>query len=133
MVVFTKLDRLEFKQQKLLKAEYINSGMDRAAATSRAKEECISAASEAYEESCVFVLKSKLVPHAWTDYCAVSYKRKHLRTSSMIMRLFIRVLDPESIVGLIKLTTSTLSESESLNVMWASAQMVSCLCCQIMV
>ena len=78
MIVFTKVDRLEFREQKRLKAEYIKAGMDKAMAAAKAKEESIEAAQEAYEESCVSVLKSKLVPPAWTHYCAVSYKRENL-------------------------------------------------------
>ena len=77
IVVFTKIDRLEFKEQKRLKAHYISSGVDKVAATRNAKADCIDAAKKAYEESCVRVLKSSLVPAAWTHYCAVSNKRKN--------------------------------------------------------
>ncbi|EKM49677.1 uncharacterized protein PHACADRAFT_265240 [Phanerochaete carnosa HHB-10118-sp] len=105
IVVFTKIDRLEFREQKRLKSEHIQSGMDKASATAKAKQDCIAAGVKEYEKSCVGVLKSDLVPNAWTHYCAVSYKH------------------PESIISLIQLTTSTLSDSEALNVMWASAQM----------
>ena len=75
IIVFTKLDRLEFKEQKRLRAEYAQSGLDKATAIVKARQDCIAAALKAYEKSCVGVLKSKLVPPAWARYCAVSNKR----------------------------------------------------------
>lgn len=105
IVVFTKLDRLEYREQKRLRAEYIKAGMDKKDASAKAKTDSIGAAMKEYEKSCVNVLKSDLVPDAWAHYCAVSNKH------------------PETIVNLIGRTTSTLSESEALNVMWASVQM----------
>ena len=123
IIVFTKIDRLEFKEQKRLKAEYISSGVDKVTATKRAKDVRIAAARSAYEKSCVSVLKSSLVPPAWTHYCAVSNKSKVV---CHILELRADVcIDQDLIVNLIKLTTSTLSQSETLNIMWASAQMVS--------
>ncbi|KAE9410719.1 hypothetical protein BT96DRAFT_912200 [Gymnopus androsaceus JB14] len=95
IVVFTKMDRLQFREQKRIKKSYVDSGMDSKAATAKAKVDC----------SCVKVLESSLVPKAWTKYCAVSNKNH------------------DSILQLIETTKSTLNESEALNVLWASAQM----------
>ena len=98
--------------------------MDRARANAKAKEDCIATALNVYEKTCVSVLRSTLVPPAWTLYCAVSYKR-----ALSILIYFLRSLrdsvDSESIIELIRMTKSTLDQSEALNIMWASAQMVS--------
>jgi len=105
IVAFTKIDRLEFKEKKRLKKMYVEMGMDAKQALDRAKTECVAAAAAEYNKYCVEILESDLVPPAWTRYCPVSYKH------------------PESIIKLIELTKSTLAESESLNILWASAQM----------
>lgn len=74
IVVFTKMDRLQFREQKRIKKSYVDSGMDSKAATAKAKVDCVAAAISEYEQSCVKVLESSLVPKAWTKYCAVSNK-----------------------------------------------------------
>jgi hypothetical protein len=76
IVAFTKVDRLEFKEQKRIKRQYLDQGMPSKEALQRAKAECIAAAAEEYEKCCVAVLQSDLVPPAWTRYCAVSNKRE---------------------------------------------------------
>jgi hypothetical protein len=78
IVVFTKMDRLRFREQKRLTKQHIGLGMDTNEAKARAKVECIGAADAAYEESCVKVLQSDLVPRAWKHHCAVSYKRESM-------------------------------------------------------
>lgn len=106
IVVFTKLDRLQFREQKRLKKLYIDQGMDPKSAQAKAKLDCVAAAKKQYETSCVAILQSKFVPAAWTRFCPVSNKQH------------------DSITNLIELTKSTLQQSESLNILWASAQMV---------
>src|ERR1700734_1563943 len=72
IVVFTKVDRLQFKEQKRIKKSYVENGMDQKSPTAKAKIDCVAAAAAQYEKSCVQVLKSGLVPPAWMKYCAVS-------------------------------------------------------------
>ncbi|KZP09568.1 hypothetical protein FIBSPDRAFT_900413 [Athelia psychrophila] len=105
IVVFTKIDRLQFKEQKRIKKSYVEGGMDAKTATAKAKIDCVAAAAAEYEKSCVKILESGLVPKAWTKFCVVSNKNH------------------DSILQLIETTKSTLNESEALNVLWASAQM----------
>ncbi|GJE91866.1 hypothetical protein PsYK624_080170 [Phanerochaete sordida] len=105
IIVFTKLDRLEYREQRRLKAEYVEAGMDKKEAAVKARTDSIAEGVKAYERTCVSVLRSSLVPSAWTAHCAVS--NKHEKT----------------ILELIKLTTSTLTSSEGLGVVWASVQM----------
>lgn len=128
IVVFTKIDRLEFREQKRLQKHYIKTGMDLKAALAQAKTECVAAASAEFEKSCVMVLKSDLLPPAWMHYCPVSNKRifAPLLVNDEVLTRSNTLLDPESIIKLIELTKSTLAESEALNILWASAQMVSC-------
>lgn len=76
IVVFTKLDRLEFREQKRIKKMYVEQGMDGKSASILAKNEAAAAAASAYETTCVKVLESDLVPRAWTSHCSVSNKRE---------------------------------------------------------
>ena len=75
IVVFTKLDRLQFREQKRLKKLYVDQGMDPKSAQAKAKLDCVAAAKEQYETSCVAILQSSFVPAAWTRFCPVSNKR----------------------------------------------------------
>jgi len=75
IVVFTKLDRLQFREQKRLKKLYIDQGMDPKSAQAKAKLDCVAAAKKEYETSCVAILQSKFVPAAWARFCPVSNKR----------------------------------------------------------
>jgi GTP-binding protein EngB required for normal cell division len=75
IVVFTKIDRLQFKEQRRIKKLHIENGLNAKAATARAKIECVAAAAAEYEKCCVQILKSDLIPPAWMEYCAVSNKR----------------------------------------------------------
>lgn len=76
IVVFTKLDRLEFREQKRIQKMYVKQGMDGKSASIQAKKEAAAAATLAYETSCVEVLESDLVPRAWSLHCSVSNKRE---------------------------------------------------------
>ncbi|KIM75259.1 hypothetical protein PILCRDRAFT_684233 [Piloderma croceum F 1598] len=105
IVVFTKIDRLQFREQKRLKKIYIDRGMEAKPALAQAKTDCATEAAAAYQKSCVDVLQSDLIPAAWMKHCAVSNKH------------------PDSIVQLIEVTKSTLVKSDALNILWASAQM----------
>ena len=77
IVVFTKLDRLQFRQRMRLKKTNTEGGMDPKAAAAKAETDCIASASDIYQKSCVDVLQSKRITgmQAWSAYCAVSIKR----------------------------------------------------------
>ena len=75
IVVFTKLDKLEYRELQRLKTLYKGQGMDQQSALAKAKNDCVAAATKEYETSCVKILKSSLVPGAWTGFCPVSIKR----------------------------------------------------------
>ncbi|GJE91859.1 hypothetical protein PsYK624_080100 [Phanerochaete sordida] len=91
IIVFTKFDRVEFREQRRLQNEYIESGMDERQAVIKAKTDSHSAALKTYHKTCVASLKSNLPSDAWTAHCAISSKHK------------------ESILSLVGLTTSTLA------------------------
>ncbi|KAF8638745.1 hypothetical protein AX17_001986 [Amanita inopinata Kibby_2008] len=105
IVVFTKIDRLRFQEKRRLKKGYVQKGMDSRAATERAQSEHLASAEARYNESCVGVLQSVSALKDWAKYCAVSNKLS------------------DTIINLIRLTKTTLSESESLSILWARVQM----------
>jgi hypothetical protein len=74
IVVFTKIDRLRFREQRQLKKTYMHSGMDAETATTRSHEESAAAVDAKFAKSCVEVLQSDRIPKAWAEYCAVSFK-----------------------------------------------------------
>ena len=89
IVVFTKLDRLQFREQKRLKKLYIDQGMDPKSAQAKAKLDCVAAAKKEYETSCVAILQSKFVPAAWARFCPVSNKRNAALRNLRHMLMFL--------------------------------------------
>lgn len=75
IVVFTKLDKLQYRERERLRTLYRSQGMDPKSALAKAKDDCVAAATKEYENSCVEILKSRLVPAAWSRFCPVSNKR----------------------------------------------------------
>lgn len=126
IVVFTKIDRLQFREQKRLKKIYIEGGMEAKLALAQAKINCVAEAAAEYKKSCLDVLRSDLVPAAWSKCCAVSNKREPILFVGLTsLLIYIKsMLDPDYITQLIEITKSTLVQSEALNILWASVQMV---------
>ncbi|KZT37749.1 hypothetical protein SISSUDRAFT_825033 [Sistotremastrum suecicum HHB10207 ss-3] len=106
IVVFTKFDKLQFRQRQLARQRYIDAGMSKAEALERAKSASLKMAEDEFKRTCVNVLESDFVSKSWTSYCKVSIK------------------DTDSVAELIKLNKSTLSgpDSQHLNMLWATAQ-----------
>ncbi|KAG1840195.1 hypothetical protein DFJ58DRAFT_907932 [Suillus subalutaceus] len=104
IVVFTKLDKLQFSERMRLQKEYTSNGQN-SKAMRNAKEQYVAAAAKKYQSSCVDVLQSPKIPQAWSHYCAVSMKQS------------------QTIITLIELTKSLLDSSETLDVLFSQAQM----------
>ena len=72
--MFTKFDRVRFREQRRLQKEYIRAGMGEKQAAIQAKADSESAVPKTYDEICVSALKNSLPPETWTSHCAVSMK-----------------------------------------------------------
>jgi len=116
IVVFTKLDRLQFHEKRRLKKEYVRKGLSAQDAAARAEVEYINSSKEKYTDSCIKILESISVLKAWAKYTFVSCKREFINNLP-------NFIESPTIVNLIELTASMLNETESLRILWARAQM----------
>ncbi|KZS91516.1 hypothetical protein SISNIDRAFT_496568 [Sistotremastrum niveocremeum HHB9708] len=103
IIVFTKYDRLVFREQESIKEQKLRNdpNLRPREAARQAKAEGKTKAAAIFEEKCVKVMKSKL-PRVWNAYCKVSRD------------------DETSIGALVNITTDALKGSSQL--LWATAQ-----------
>lgn len=78
VVVFTKLDKLHFREKQRLKKEYKSKGQSLQEATTRAQEEYLETSKVKYTESCLKILNSIAVLKGWARHTFVSIKRKDI-------------------------------------------------------